>query len=55
MARPIEETPVLKGKDARAFERNLEQAKDKRVSESELTRILKNHKAMIELYVDTKK
>lgn len=54
MARPIEETPVLKGKDAREFEKNMEQSKDKRVAAKDVLRILKNHQAMTQLYATKK-
>jgi hypothetical protein len=46
MARPIAETPVLKGKDAVQFEKNLKHAENERVSDQELARILENFKKM---------
>lgn len=39
MARKIKDTPVLTGKDARRFERKMEEAKRNPVSKEELDRI----------------
>ncbi len=38
MAREIKETPILRGKDAQAFEKALEANKSKRVSSDEFNR-----------------
>ena len=51
MSRPIAETPILKGNEAREFEKNLKLAEKKRVSEPVLSRILESHKRMQALYV----
>ncbi len=39
MARPIKETPILKGKDARRFERALKENEKKSISSEERKRI----------------
>jgi hypothetical protein len=39
MARPIKETPILKGKDASVFLKNMKQSESTRVSASERSRI----------------
>lgn len=46
MARPIAETPVLKGHDARAFEKALQAAAKTKISSKELERIKANHAIM---------
>ena len=47
MARPIKETPILKGKDAERFLRLMEEAKP--VSKEELERIRKNYEEMMSI------
>ncbi len=42
MARPIAETPILKGKDAVAFIKRMKAQKDKCLSKSERARIKAN-------------
>lgn len=42
MARPINETPVLKGKEAAKFLADREKAKNQKVDKAELDRIKKN-------------
>jgi aryl-alcohol dehydrogenase-like predicted oxidoreductase len=46
MARPIAETPILKGKDVVQFEKNLKYAEIERVPDKELARILENFRKM---------
>lgn len=43
MARPIKETPVLKGKDARAFEKAIKENENKKVSPEEYHRVMNNY------------
>lgn len=38
MARPVKETPVLKGQNAREFEKNIKEREKQKVSESEYQR-----------------
>lgn len=41
MARPIKETPVLSGKDAKRFEQQVRDNEQRKVSESEYQRAIK--------------
>lgn len=43
MARPVKETPVLKGEDARRFERKAKENETRKVSESEYQRAIKTY------------
>lgn len=42
MAKPISETPILKGKDAKNFKENMKASESTRVSEQERERIKEN-------------
>ena len=42
MAKPIKETPILKGKDAVIFFQNMKEAENKKVSAAELSKIKTN-------------
>jgi hypothetical protein len=42
MARPIKETPVLRGADAIRFRKNMESETTRKVSQDELDRMRKN-------------
>lgn len=46
MARPIKETPVLSGKDAKRFEKQIKSNEKKTVSESEYQRALDTYNAV---------
>jgi hypothetical protein len=46
MARPIKETPVLKGKAAVRFMEDMEKSKDKRISKEELEKIRNNYEKL---------
>jgi hypothetical protein len=49
MARPVKETPVLKGKDALRFEKQIKENETRKVSESEYQRALKTfHSVKVE-------
>lgn len=43
MARPIKETPILFGKDAERFKKDMEETRNKRNSPEERKRIEKNY------------
>ncbi len=43
MARPIKETPILYGKDAKRFEDNIKHNSEMRVSKSEYDRVMENY------------
>lgn len=40
MARPIKETPVLRGKDARRFEETIKRNETRKVSDAEYKRVM---------------
>lgn len=40
MAKPIKETPILKGKDAKRFRENLEASENNKASKSEVDQIM---------------
>lgn len=42
MAKPIKETPVLEGKDAKAFLQKMEEAKSVKLTKEEETKIREN-------------
>lgn len=42
MAMPIKDTPVLKGKDAKEFRKNMEISSQKKLSDNEIKRINEN-------------
>ena len=44
MARPIKETPILIGKDAERFKKDMEETRNKRISPEERERIEKNYR-----------
>lgn len=46
MARPIKETPVLKGKEAAKFLTEINKAKDQKVSEETIEKIKKNYEKL---------
>lgn len=46
MAKPIKETPILRGKDASKFLKAIEENKTKKVSAEELARINKNYERL---------
>lgn len=46
MARPIKETPILFGKDAERFKKDMEETRNKRISAEERERIEKNFKLL---------
>jgi hypothetical protein len=43
MARPIKETPVLSGKDAKRFDQEIKESEKRKVSESEYQRAIKTY------------
>lgn len=47
MARPIKETPILFGKDAERFKKDMEETRNKRISQEERERIEKNYQEFI--------
>ncbi|HVY75806.1 MAG TPA: hypothetical protein VG890_13295 [Puia sp.] len=42
MARPIKETPMLKGRDAKKFLQRIVDTQDKKISEKELAKMKEN-------------
>jgi len=50
MSLPIKDTPILKGKEAKRFFEEIEENKDKRISEEERNRINKNFEFMIKIF-----
>jgi hypothetical protein len=46
MARPIKETPVLEGKDARSFIEKMSSASDRKVSTDDVKRMRDNYERM---------
>ena len=46
MARPIKDTPTLKGKDAKRFLKQLKKADQNKVSSAELAKMRKNFNAL---------
>jgi hypothetical protein len=46
MARPIKETPVLSGKDAKRFEQQIKENEKRKVPESDYQRALKTFNAV---------
>ncbi|MBS1519570.1 MAG: hypothetical protein JST50_01130 [Bacteroidetes bacterium] len=51
MAKPIKETPILKGKDAVTFFQNMKEAENKTVSAAELSRIKQEANKLKSLFV----
>ena len=49
MAKPIKETPVLKGKDADNFTRNMKESFNTKVSQEEYLRIKENYEKIYKL------
>ncbi len=47
MARPIKETPVLHGKNAERFEKDIKANEKKKVSTAEYNRAIENYKKII--------
>ncbi len=46
MARPIKETPILFGEDAKRFMKEMEETRNKRASKEERERIKKNYELL---------
>ncbi len=46
MARPIKETPVLKGKDARRFDEALKKSESRKVSSADYRRAMTTYKSI---------
>lgn len=46
MAKPIKETPVLTGKDAKAFYLSMQEAEKSKISSAERERMIKNFHAL---------
>lgn len=42
MAKPIKETPVLKGKDAKKFSEDINRSKDNKLSAAEIAKMREN-------------
>lgn len=53
MALPIKDTPVLKGEDAREFERQIKISGSSRVSPEELSKLKAAHDLFCKLYKNT--
>ena len=45
MARPIKETPILRGKDAERFEKEVKENEHRRLSEEEFRRVEKIYRS----------
>lgn len=46
MARPIKDTPILKGKDARRFERAIQENERTKVPREEYERAMRNYRSI---------